>query len=363
MLLDLFCRAKENGHRIRVVSVLKGDATHFQRNRNAINNTGKQTSGAKTIRASPWFMSEPSISGKGKSNKGAKGSCKGKTLELEQVDTADRSWIHEEWSVDEKNDGWSFDGWNDDGNEHTHVTARSFSLESSEWEKMNLDTRVVADTLPLNCGPEGLGDGRFYWTASGEWIPDGGVWQFQGYDENGFPRSLSGRLTDAHQVLCSAAASASAPASRVAGIAGKKRQNFYVKHNGVYMIPTHSKIGQEMSVQFREIVGWIWKKTSLFQFVLRMILPISTWTGKWRLKKPHSVRDAEQNFKTTSQLSGNESGRAVSLVSPTTTPNRDTVPIGYVIEPVGESLTDVEEEEKIFGTRTSPQLNRTQRIP
>ena len=35
-----------------------------------------------------------------------------------------------------------------------------------------------------------IGDGRFYQTASGEWIPDGGAWQFQGYDENGLPRSL-----------------------------------------------------------------------------------------------------------------------------------------------------------------------------
>ena len=32
------------------------------------------------------------------------------------------------------------------------------------------------NTFPLNCGPEGAGDGRFYRTASGEWIPDGGNW-------------------------------------------------------------------------------------------------------------------------------------------------------------------------------------------
>ena len=69
---------------------------------------------------------------------------------------------------------------------------------------------------------------------------------------------------DAYEVLnSSASASASAPASRVAGIACK--EGFYVKHNGGYMIPTHSKIGQEMKIHF-----------GLFQFVLRMILPIST---------------------------------------------------------------------------------------
>ena len=60
-------------------------------------------------------MSEPSISGKGKSkrikelskgtkseNKGAKGSHKGKTFELGQVVNDDRSWVHEEWSVGRK---------------------------------------------------------------------------------------------------------------------------------------------------------------------------------------------------------------------------------------------------------------------
>ena len=48
-------------------------------------------------------------------------------------------------------------------------------------------------------------DGRFYRTATGEWIPDGGAWQFQGHDENGLLRSLSGGLTGVHKVLCSAA--------------------------------------------------------------------------------------------------------------------------------------------------------------
>ena len=34
-------------------------------------------------------------------NEGAKGSCKGKTLELGHVRTTETSWIHEEWSLDE----------------------------------------------------------------------------------------------------------------------------------------------------------------------------------------------------------------------------------------------------------------------
>ena len=173
--------------------------THFQRDCNARNNMCKQMFG-KGNQNKAWSMSEPSISGKGKGeenqgkskglskgtkseNKGAKGSCKGKTSEMGQVDTDDMSWIHEKWNLDERNDGWSFNEWNDDGNgveccedcEQTHVTSvSSLSFESSEWVKMNLDTRVVADTLPSNFDREGIGGGSF-----SDWIPDGEAWQSQ----------------------------------------------------------------------------------------------------------------------------------------------------------------------------------------
>ena len=145
-------------------------------------------------------MSEPSISGKGKGkenqgkskglsrgtkseNKSAKGSCEGKASEMGQVDTADTSCErNEEWSFDEWYDDRSFVGWREDC-EQTHVTSvGSFSLESSEWVKTNLDTRAKVITLPSNFNPEGIGDGNF-----DDWIPDGEAWQFQGYDENGFP--------------------------------------------------------------------------------------------------------------------------------------------------------------------------------
>ena len=59
--------------------------------------------------------------------------------------------------------------------------------------------------FPWNFGPDGVGGGRFYRTASGELIPDSGAWQFQGYDENGLLRFLGGRLAGVHEVLCSAA--------------------------------------------------------------------------------------------------------------------------------------------------------------
>ena len=90
------------------------------------------------------------------------------------------------------------------------------------------------NTFPLNFGPEGAGDVIFFRTASGEWILDGGAWQFQGYDENGLLRSLNG-ITGVHKVLCSAAE-----------IACKGRQYFDLGHDGGggKLIRIHSKIGQ-----------------------------------------------------------------------------------------------------------------------
>ena len=52
----------------------------------------------------------------------------------------------------------------------------------------------------------------------------------------------------------SASESASAPASRVAGIAFKEQQDFDVRHNGGYMIPTHNQIGQEMRIHFEKLL-------------------------------------------------------------------------------------------------------------
>ena len=53
-----------------------------------------------------------------------------------------------------------------------NVSATS-SPHRFEWVKMNLDIGAAVNTCPLSFGPEGAGDGRFYRTASGEWIPDG----------------------------------------------------------------------------------------------------------------------------------------------------------------------------------------------
>ena len=69
---------------------------------------------------------------------------------------------------------------------------------------MNLDRGAAVNPFPFNFSTDGAGDGRFCRTASGECIPDGGAWQFEGYDEKGLCRSLNGRLTGVHKVLFSA---------------------------------------------------------------------------------------------------------------------------------------------------------------
>ena len=141
--------------------------------------------------------------------------------------------------------------WHEGWEQTNDTSASSFSLggldvsaTSSpmrfEWVKMNLDTGAAVNTFPLNFGPEGAGDGRFYRTASGERIPDGGARQFQGYDENGLLRSQNGRLTGVHQVLCCAAE-----------IVCKGRQDFHLGDDGGHMIPIHNKIGKGMRIHLR----------------------------------------------------------------------------------------------------------------
>ena len=102
-----------------------------------------------------------------------------------------------------------------------------------EWARMNLGTGATVTSFPLNFGPEGAGDGRFYPAASGERIPDCGPCQFQGYDENGLLRSLNGKLVGGHRVLCS-----------TAEIACRGRQDFHLGHDSGFVIPVKSKIGQ-----------------------------------------------------------------------------------------------------------------------
>ena len=217
--LSLFHLAKEKGHRVREMGVLSAVEHIFDETAMHARVQASDCLEVQSRQSKSWSKSEPSFSGKGKSIEnnedkskrkskgtkgaiqGAKGSRKGKTsriglsgLENSKSETSseteesaqtcptDNSWIHDGW-----NDDWSSVGWHE-GCEQTYDNpASSFSLggvdlgatsspKRFEWVKMNLDTGAAVNTFPSNFGPDGAGDGRFYRTASGEWIPDGGAW-------------------------------------------------------------------------------------------------------------------------------------------------------------------------------------------
>ena len=153
------------------------------------------------------------------------------------------------------------------------------------WVKMNLDTGAAGNTFPLNFGPDGAGDGRFYRTASGEWIPDSGAWQFQGYDGNILLRSLNGRLTDVMRTQL------------------EKLMNWHGKNE---LIP-------------------VFFENNIFDFV----------------PEPRSEIHRDQQCEQCSAV-GKRVWQSSALVSPTKTLNRDVAPNGDDIEPIGESRADVE---------------------
>ena len=202
------------------------------------------------------------------------------------------------------NDDWSSVGWHEGWEQTYDNSASSFSLgglyvsaKSSpmrfEWVKINLDTGAAENTFPLNFGPEGRGGGTFYKTASGAWIPDGGSWQLQEHDENGLLRSLNGRLTDAHKVLCSAAE-----------IACEERQDFYLGQDGVSMILIHSKSGQGLRIHFEKLLNEYGKndlnpvhpENNIFNFYLNREV---------KSAETHIVNDADHYPTKKSQQSGN----------------------------------------------------------
>ena len=197
------------------MGVLKGDAAQFFRDGNAHKSTGKQ-SNREGKQSKSWSKSEgkgKSKENKGKSkgkskgtesaNQGVKGSHKVQTSRTglsgfensKSEASSETQDSAQTCTTDVWNDGWSFQEWNDDwssvgwheGWEPTYDTsASSFSLggfdvsatsspKRFEWVKMHLDTGAAVNTFPLNFGPEGARDGRFYRTASGKWISDGGA--------------------------------------------------------------------------------------------------------------------------------------------------------------------------------------------
>ena len=107
------------------------------------------------------------------------------------------------------------------------------------------------------------------------------------------------------------------------------------------MIPTHSKIGQEMRIHFEKLLNE-YGKNELIPLYLQNDTANFHLNRQVKSEETHSVSDAEQCFEKENQQSGNGYGRGSALVSPMTTLNRDAVPIGDDIESVGGSRVDVE---------------------
>ena len=109
--------------------------------------------------------------------------------------------------------------------------------------------------------------------------------------KNGLLRSLTGRLTGVHKVLCSSAE-----------IACKGIQDFYRGHDGGYMIPIHSKIGQGMRIHFEKLVSWHGKNE---------LIPMYLENNNFNFYLNRKVQSTEANNVNIAPQSGNEYGRAV----------------------------------------------------
>ena len=89
-----------------------------------------------------------------------------------------------------------------------------------------------------------------------------------------------------------ASAPASAPASGAAGIACKEQQDFHVRHNGGYLVPTHSKIGQGMRIHFEKLLNE-YGKNQLIPVYLENDTPNFYLNREVKSEETHRVRVAE----------------------------------------------------------------------
>ena len=93
--------------------------------------------------------------------------------------------------------------------------------------------------------------------------------------------------------------------SRLAGyttFARKGRQDFYLGHDGGYMIPIYSKIGQGMRNHFEKLVNWYGKDEPI---------PVYLENNNFNFYPNREVKSTETNNVNNGQQSGKEYGRAV----------------------------------------------------
>ena len=134
--------------------------------------------------------------------------------------------------------------------------------------------------------------------------------------------------SDVHKVRCNAAETVS-----------NEQQYFHVEYDGGYMIQIHSEICQGTRNHFEKLLNEFGTSDLIPVYLEKDVLNFYL-NREVKSEEIHSLNDAEQCFEKENQQSGRvwQSGE---LVSPTTTLNRDAVPIGDDIEPVEESRVDV----------------------
>ena len=90
-----------------------------------------------------------------------------------------------------------------------HFSLESFdpstvsSPKRFEWVKMNIDIGAPVNTFPMHFWSRLSRRRDVFSNGHCECILDGGAQQFQGYVESDLCRSLNGRFTGVHRVLCS----------------------------------------------------------------------------------------------------------------------------------------------------------------
>ena len=87
-----------------------------------------------------------------------------------------------------------------------------------------------------------------------------------------------------------------------AEIARVERQDFYLGHDGGYMIPIHSTIGQGMRNYFEKLVSWCGENE---------LVPVHLENSIFNFNLNREVQSTESNNVNNSQQSGNKYGRAV----------------------------------------------------
>ena len=100
--------------------------------------------------------------------------------------------------------------------------------------KLNYDTGAAVTAFPRSMAPDAMGNGQLYRTATGELTEDAGALRVTGETEAGELRRITGRVTDVHKVLVSAA--------KVAGFG----QDGWISKGGGYLYPASSPVARKV---------------------------------------------------------------------------------------------------------------------